>query len=155
LGFGLLALVLVGALAGLFGNRKPVEVEPLEYVQPGGGGGHKQGVGEGPGSGVLPQGKEALPSDAKTPLVSTPKPPKAPDLRDIDKTPPQLKDASPDTANARTIPEESTDAVLGQLTDIGKQARQKIDGIIAGRGKGGPGKGGGEGAGTGTGKGNL
>lgn len=147
-GFGLLGLILIGVIKGI-GNVRPVEVGMPVAIEPtGGGGGNPRGIGDGPNTGILPTGKEAVQPDVREPLVSAGKAAPAP-LREVDKTPPALADV----ASERLIQEQTTDTVLGQLSDIGQQARKNIEGRIAGRGKGGSGSGGGDGSGIGTGTG--
>lgn len=156
LGFGLLALILVGLLSRLFDDTRRPEVAPLEILEPpGGGGGNPHGIGDGPGSGVLPRGKEEMPDDIRKPLLAARTRPDAPQPKEINKNPVPLTVPPPDAVSARAIQEQSTEAVLGQLSDIGKKARAQIDGLIAGKGKGGPGSGGGQGRGKSTGTGDL
>lgn len=155
LGVGLIALIIIGALSGLFGNAKPVEVQPIQIVDSvGGGGGNPLGVGTAPNTNVLPTGTEAKPPDVTQPLISSQQRVTTPDLKPVNKNP-EIPLQVPSGEPVRVIPEESTEAALGKLTDIGKMARARIDGILAGKGKGGPGSGGGLGSGEGTGTGGL
>jgi hypothetical protein len=149
LGIGFIALVLVGVLTGLGKTRQP-EISPIAIA--GGGGGNTQGVGDGPNTHILPSGKEAPPTKLDKPLYAGQPKVETPDLKQINKNPVQpIELPAETTVAARTLP--PTDAVLGELLDIGKHARAKIDGLIAGHGKGGPGSGGGTGSGAGPGDG--
>ncbi len=151
LGVGLIALILIGALT-LFAAPRPPEMSPVRIL-PAGGGGNPAGHGDGPNTGVVLPGKEALPKDDKPLVASQPKV-QAPDLKEVPKNPEIKLDVPKETVTSRPIQDSSVEIELNRLSEVGKAARKQIDGIMAGHGKGGPGQGGGKGAGDGTGTGN-
>jgi len=142
LGFGLIVLAAV-LMARIGFDDKPPEVDALELE--GGGGGNVAGVGSGANTEVLPRNERV--ADETTPPTSPVKPVEP--LQPTKVIPPDLKVENSDD---RTIDIDAS-AVVNQLSDIGKRAREDIEKAIAGKGKGGPGRGGGEGSGAGTGTG--
>jgi hypothetical protein len=145
-------LVVFGVLASRWGLGESLP-PPAEAIVVAGGGGNPQGVGKGPAAGILPSGKDVVEPDKEPPKVVGPNE-KPPDLQEIKPRPDAIlpKDAS--AQDARAI-DKDTAAALGQLSNIGKQANDKIAGILAGKGRGGSGEGGGKGRGKGTGEGDL
>ncbi len=145
--FGLIALVLSSSLFAFF-REKPIEVDAIVIA---GGGGNPLGVGSGPGDGVIPTGPEAAAKEKPPEVIGKDLPTeqlKKPELKPV-----QLTDL-PSDPNAKRPIEPETHS-LGKLSEVGKNAKARLEGILAGYGKGGTGSGGGKGRGTGTGEGDL
>jgi hypothetical protein len=144
-------LVVGGILATRFGLGDSLP-PPAEAIVIAGGGGKPEGVEGGKAGGILPRGKDVEPEPQRPPVASNqPKLPDAPT-----KMQPHQETILPkDTAkDGRSIDLETAQA-LGSLTEIGKNARDRIDGMIAAKGRGGAGEGGGKGRGKGPGEGDL
>lgn len=142
-------LVLGGILAAKLGFNN--DVPPIETINIGGGGGNPEGVGNGPGVGVVPAGEETAQQTKPPPKVVAETAPREELKPAENKAEPLLKENDP-TATRTT---EDVSAVVGQLSEIGKRARERIAGQVAGKGRGGSGEGGGRGKGKGTGRGDL
>jgi hypothetical protein len=125
---------------------------PAEGIVIAGGGGNPQGQGKGPGTGIVPSGKDVVEPDKEPPKVAGTEQ-KAPEVQKIEPRPEAIlpKESS---QTSRPIDDDAA-RVLGQLSDIGKSANDRIQGLIAGKGRGGSGEGGGKGRGKGTGEGDL
>jgi hypothetical protein len=152
LAHGLLVAVLIigGVLAAKLGldGGKPPDTEAIVIA---GGGGHKEGVGNAPGTGVLPSGKDVVTPQEPPPPVVGPAPPRQ-DLK-----PPEVKPqplvTNRDDASDRAVADN--EKARGAAAQAVASARQQLEGLLAGKGQGGPGSGGGLGKGTGTGQGDL
>ncbi|HZU37947.1 MAG TPA: hypothetical protein VFA18_18650, partial [Gemmataceae bacterium] len=151
LGSVMLHLLLYGAAAFListvFWPKDSTNPVRIDVVQPGGGGGNLEGVGNGPGNGVLPKDRteEATKNNIQTdtPLVKK---------DDIPLPTPKMNQPQIDLANARVVPPDAGD-LIKRMQALRKQIQDTKVGPVAGAGKGGPGSGGGKGRGTGTGTG--
>ena len=143
LAFGLIGLILAGFLSGLFGVKKPAPVQTFALA--GGGGGDPNGNGEVNSEAAVPTGKEAV----DKPKTTDP----APTIENKDLKPPTAVTeplVKPNEGSSRLF-EEATLSPKN-LSDVARQANDRLNAIA--KGKAGPGVGGGEGGGEGTGIGN-
>jgi hypothetical protein len=146
----ILGFVLLGGfLLAFLGLNRDKEL-PVDAITVGGGGGNREGVGNNPGSGVLPS-NEAVENKDRT------QPDKV--VENLDKELLKKPEARkpelpvPDPSGVRPI--EDTSVPDKNLSALGTKLRAQLSGPIAGKGEGGPGSGGGQGSGKGTGKGNA
>ncbi|HLJ93887.1 MAG TPA: hypothetical protein VKU02_11930 [Gemmataceae bacterium] len=139
-------VLLGGFLLALFGLNKDREL-PMDVIRVGGGGGNLEGIGNNRGSGVLP-GKEAIDEKEKVQSESITK-----HLNPQELIKPQPKQPDLDLSKNDSSRPIDTAAADSRLTAASERLRQKVAGIVAGKGQGGTGQGGGQGTGVGTGKG--
>jgi hypothetical protein len=153
-----LHLLVIGGLVmlawlGWLGFRKPagkVEVEPVRFALPGGGGGKHSGSGDNPGigQGADPVATES-PNDPNQPVPDQERP----------KLDPRVALAAP--PEVQKDPEfkrlfQSGNPNLNIFSRVDKNVVAKLrDGLNPGQGRGGSGKDGGKGSGTGTGEGDA
>src|SRR5262245_39661197 len=147
---GLMVLVPLFALflAARFGFKdKPPESLVVGIAGPEGGGGLPEGSDAGTKGGT----RTTEVQESSPPTKVAPPPDKQEELKAPTAAEQKLIDKSMQEGNI-PIP-ENVSVAIGDLSNIGQQARQRIDGLLAPRGRGGKGAGGGEGEGQGTEKG--
>ncbi len=130
------------------GDQPPLPTDAVA-LEEGGGGGHPQGFGKGPGDGSLgdPEAPDAPLPDPDQPFdVAQPRE----KLQEARKEALQLPEFK-DEEGQRLIEEggQQVDKILRLKSDV----RKKLNAALAGKGEGGSGRGGGRGTGTGTGEG--
>jgi hypothetical protein len=136
----------------LIGLDKDAAPLPTDTIVIAGGGGHPEGVGNAPGNGVLPTQEDTKqPQTPEKEQVVTQ--PKDPQLAPVEPKKPDLSAVTQNSEGTRYI--EESNPVSSRLDAVGKKARKRLEGLLAGKGQGGPGRGGGKGKGVGTGEGDL
>jgi hypothetical protein len=146
------ALIFGAMLLTYMGMRWGDAPVPVDGIVIAGGGGNPEGIGKGPGDGIVPSGQENVTKDVpETISVAQAKEQviKDPTKNEVDLT----KSIQKADSQRKIDPNESKSQ--GQLVDAGTKARQKLEGLLAGKGQGGSGSGGGLGKGKGTGEGDL